>query len=126
MKHLHPLYLTLLLTLGCAAPPRQEIAGFDYTVRVGQELKIELSSNPTTGYRWQIRNKANLQGLTFVSDNYKQANAAPNIVGRGGVQTFIFRGLREGEEKLHLVYVRSWEAGARPADEKQFTVKISK
>jgi len=126
MNKINILYATLLLCVGCAAPPRQEIAGFDYTVKVGQELKIELASNPTTGYRWVLRNKANLQGLTFVGDSYKQKASIPGMVGVGGVQTIRLRGQREGEEKLQFIYVRSWEVGARPADEKQFTVKITK
>jgi inhibitor of cysteine peptidase len=76
-------------------------------------VTISLDGNATTGYRWTY-DAADLAGIVAeVSNNY----TAPNTgrMGSGGVFTFTFRGVKEGETVVRFRYERPWESGAAPA-----------
>ena len=83
------------------------------TAAVGQTLVIELVSNPTTGYSWQIDqiDAAILQQVGEV-----QYASDSNLTGSGGVETFTFTVVGSGETTLTLIYHRTWEEGVAPID----------
>lgn len=85
---------------------------------VGHVLQIDLESNPSTGYAWQLRNA--------VQSNVRQIDSqwiphAPAVLGAPGTSQLRFVGARHARATLELVYVRSWESSA-PVD--TFTVEV--
>jgi inhibitor of cysteine peptidase len=100
---------------------RDEDAGGQVDLQVGQILTVSLESNPTTGYSWQVAdlNDAVLQQLGEVE--FKQAGEE-GLVGAGGIETFRFESVCAGETSLELKYVRPWEEGVPP--EKIFTIQV--
>ncbi len=76
-----------------------------------------LPSNPTTGFRWELRNPA-ANGL-LQAPWARRSTATPKktagLVGSGGESTWRFRVTAAGEDKLELAYRRPWEAEVAPA-----------
>jgi inhibitor of cysteine peptidase len=76
---------------------------------VGQEFKIALGSNPTTGYSWQP--DYDKTALNLVTKEYKADDkSGKQIVGSGGTEYFNFKVLKRGETKVTLTYRRVWES----------------
>ncbi len=75
-------------------------------VEVGSSFILSLDSNPTTGYAWQAQFDDQL--LRLVETNFEPSSEA---IGAGGVESFEFRALKEGDTEITMVYKRSWEEG---------------
>ncbi len=75
-------------------------------VTAGEEFKIDLKENPTTGYMW---NATVTSGLEILNDTYTPDAAASGMVGVGGTHSWILTGKDAGMQKFEAVYMRSWE-----------------
>ena len=85
--------------------------GKAYTVKVGDTIEVALPGNATTGFAWAAalseEDAALLEQVgepAYVSDSTDES-----LVGVGGVYTFTFKAIAEGQANLKLVYARSWE-----------------
>lgn len=90
------------------------------SLHVGDELRVLLSSNPSTGYSWQpsANNGAILQaGSAHVA---VPPGAKP---GTGGVATLTFTARSGGKDQLVLAYRRPWEKNTAPA--KSYTLDVT-
>ena len=93
-------------------------------VKAGDTFNIQLRSNPTTGYRWQLVEPFDKTRLEKVSNHY-QADANPNrMVGVGGTETWTFKALKSGHAEIQLHYIRSWEAQDPSAQVAKYQIKI--
>ena len=72
-------------------------------------VRVELDSNPTTGYTWTLASGARDDGLTQQGSRYTANGAGNGMVGGGGVQTYTFKATGEGVHDLVFVYKRAWE-----------------
>lgn len=85
--------------------------GKSFTVLEGQSIVLKLSSNPTTGYKWVVKDD---DDLGTAKEAYKSGGSA---VGSGGTQTFTWKtkdasiGML-GAHTVKLEYKRSWETHA--------------
>ncbi len=93
----------------------------EITIKSGQFLKIELESNPTTGYSWEIAGFAgsDVLGRTGKYD-YKPES---DRLGSGGVQIFKFKGKEKGNAKIIFEYRRPWEKDIEPVS--RYTVRVT-
>lgn len=93
------------------------------TVR-GHEFTIDLPSNPTTGYSWQLTSlptgSVQLQNKTF-----KLANEMENVVGAGGYEVWTFLAVKKETVYLTFEYRRPWEKDQPPAQKKTFRIVIN-
>jgi inhibitor of cysteine peptidase len=94
------------LGLGAADAGSRQILG------IGQQVKISLDSNPTTGYRWAIDGTLPSQVEQVGESNYAAQSKA---IGAGGVEVWTFVGKSAGVGTLKLKYWRSFEPTATPA-----------
>lgn len=76
------------------------------TVRRGEKFKIELQSNPSTGYRWHLV-FFDKSILKLISSEFEPNTA--NQIGTAGTQRFNFEATKEGTTSIKLIYKRSWE-----------------
>ena len=93
------------------------------TVKAGQEFKISLPSNPTTGYGWQFAKHPEAQVLKLLGSEFKPAQS--RLMGAGGTQVWTFKALAQGKTTLALNYVRAWEKNTPPAQRTNFVVVIT-
>ncbi len=85
--------------------------GMTISMHAGEEIRLELNSNPTTGFTWVINEEPDpsvsvLNGPEFVSDSSSTAN----IMGAGGKECWQIRAVRPGSTSLSLCYMRPWES----------------
>lgn len=113
-----------VLLAGCSPGPidlTQKDSGSAQTLAKGQEMRVTLESNHTTGYQWAVDGDLPEQ-LTLVGQpEYK---AESNLVGAGGTEVWTFMGKSSGEGTLKLKYWRSFEPTAEPADTFEVSVKV--
>lgn len=86
--------------------------------RVGERFLIVLSSNPSTGYRWEASHEEG--ALELLGDEYERSS---DLIGAGGHQTFTFVPLRSGETMVHLRYRRPWLKDAH--EDREIRVSVS-
>lgn len=85
-------------------------------VVAGEPFRIQLSENPTTGYRWQLASPAHAE-LRVVDDAFALAQDKP---GGGGMRHWTFVADHPAVVTLQFERKRSWETQAAET----FTVTI--
>jgi inhibitor of cysteine peptidase len=85
-------------------------------LRVGESVEVQLSENPTTGYRWQLHLPVG-PVLELKDDSFMGPQRA---YGAGGLRSWRFRAVQEGVVLLEIENQRSWE----PEPVETFTVAI--
>jgi inhibitor of cysteine peptidase len=109
----------------CAPGPKPAIDltakdnGSNQTLAVGQQLRVTLDANPTTGYQWSVDGPLPSQ-LTQVGSAVYTSHS--NAIGGGGSDLWTFVGASAGTGSLKLKYWRSFEPTATPA--KTFEVQV--
>ncbi|AYC33907.1 peptidase inhibitor I42 [Pseudomonas cavernae] len=88
----------------------------------GQTLVLSLPSNPTTGFRWEVKDAAPQVLRSLGPEVYSNPEDA-GLVGGAGQSTWRFLANIPGDGHLLLVYHRPWEADVAPA--KTFDCQIS-
>jgi inhibitor of cysteine peptidase len=91
----------------------QSYSGRTIDLKVGDGVKVTLTENPSTGYKWEFLAKPE-PICVIVTDAYV-ANTAIGTVGSGGVHHWDFRAVDKGTTTVNLVYRRPWEKDATPA-----------
>ena len=92
-------------------------------LRRGQILAIELDSNASTGYAWEIVE----DGSPVLEPAPVPARAAPAVApmpGAGGTSRWRFRAVQAGTANLRLVYRRSWEKDVEPVRTASYRVVV--
>ncbi|HZQ06214.1 MAG TPA: protease inhibitor I42 family protein [Anaerolineae bacterium] len=90
-------------------------------VSVGQELQVTLPSNPTTGYSWNLTQNPDPQILLAIGSHYNAP--AQQIPGKGGTETWSFRGTRAGTTSFTLVYLRPFAPADNPSP--PYTINVN-
>lgn len=89
------------------------------TPKPGDSISISLESNPTTGYSWYVL-EANDSVVSQIGEvDYKSDGTYSE--GAGGIETYNFTIVGEGDTTLKLGYLRPWE-DAPPIE--TFTIQI--
>jgi len=91
-------------------------------VTVGQEFKITLQYNASTGYQWEFAKPPDEKFLKLVGTEYKRPDS--KFVGAGGDEVWTFKAVAEGKTALELGYVRPWDKGSKPAQSTNFVVIV--
>jgi len=117
-----------LVLVQCATAQKEGGPAFDnpdklIEVTSGQEFRIVLDANPTTGFTWQLSSPLDDTLVTLVGNAF-DAPSTPGRVGAGGKQTWTFKTMRRGHTAIGLQYARSWEKGVDPAKKLMFTVIV--
>ena len=84
------------------------------TLDRGQQLILSLPSNPTTGFRWVLRDGASGVLQSLGPEVYSNPEDA-GLVGAAGQSTWRFQAREAGEGRLLLTYQRPWETEVAPA-----------
>jgi inhibitor of cysteine peptidase len=89
--------------------------GHSVVLKRGDALTVRLTSNPSTGYSWDV---AVLPKTLRASGSEQQAPkqpAGPPIAGQSGTQAMHFQAIARGTGALRLAYRRPWEKASKPA-----------
>ncbi len=90
--------------------------------KIGEPFIIELSSNVTTGYEWQVDGILDNNKLELINHFY--APPQKIIPGRGGKEIYEFIPVSKGKTGIRFKYIRPWEKSSVPANKIKFNVII--
>lgn len=84
------------------AAPRLDISepGKSIEVAAGNEFKIVIESNPSTGYHWDLVGALDESIIQFVSRDYRADE--PVMPGSGGKDVWVFKAIAAGETTITL------------------------
>ncbi len=86
----------------------------------GEPFRIRLNENRTSGFRWRL--EGDLPSfLQLIGETYEPASLQP---GAGGVHTWDFQCVGQGQTTLAFGMSRSWEAGS-PARRFSITAQVT-
>ena len=88
----------------------------------GNEFKIIIDSNPTTGYHWEIIGEVDADVVEFVSRDFR--GDEPVAVGSGGVDVWVFKAVAAGETHITLGYYPPSNDPVEPQQTVTFTVTV--
>jgi len=108
--------LGILLLAGCT--PTTMINDLNVQTKVDQTFTLNLDSNPTTGYQWQL--KYDPVYLEMTERLYQEPKT--DLVGAGGKDNFTFKALQEGKTEINFSYAKTWEE--EPIETKVYEVTI--
>jgi len=95
-------------------------SGSAVTLRVGDALRVALEGNPTTGYTWGLAPGA---GTLLQQEGDPEFEPYTRATGSGGTFTLRFKAIRQGKERLKLIYHRTFEPNVPPL--KTFEVRLA-
>lgn len=107
-KLLLPLLMIALTLTGCGGKPTESPVdelvisdpGKSIEVAAGNEFKIIIDSNPSTGYHWELIGNLDETKIEFVSKDYHADE--PVLAGSGGQDIWTFKALAAGVTKIVL------------------------
>lgn len=112
------LVMTLLVALlGCGAGAKQH--GRSLSAVKGKPFRLELNSNPTTGYNWYI---TGLDKRFFKVRSSGYQPQATGRVGSGGKSYWVIVPLKAGLSTIQLRYYRVWEGKNKAVDSYELRV----
>lgn len=119
--------LGLALLAACAHTPSslsvQRQNQCPINLSVGQQLIVTLPSNPTTGFRWVLRDNAASVLRSLGPEVYSNPEDT-GLVGSAGQSTWRFQVAQPGAGRLLLTYQRPWEVGVAPAQTFDCAVEV--
>ncbi len=80
----------------------------DVQLTKGQSLKVDLGSNPTTGYKWEDAVISDTNIIDVVSSDFLEPTDTA-IVGAPGTDVRVFEAKTAGTATIKISYSRSWE-----------------
>lgn len=97
----------------------EENNGETINLKVGQEVHVLLTGNPTTGYMWEAQE---VDAARLRPAGEGEYDAASDALGSGGEFNFTFIAAAPGDTELTLIYHRSFEQDVPP--KRTFSVKV--
>jgi predicted secreted protein len=95
-----------LLVAGCASRKVYREGASTIVGAVGDDIVIELASDPATGYSWTLVGQADPRVVTLFETDYVQGTAAGS--GTAGHQRWTFRLVGPGSTAITFGYGRTW------------------
>lgn len=75
----------------------------------GDEMTLDLPSNPSTGYSWVVTEKTKV--FATDSNQFIAETGEEVLAGAGGITQFHIAALKEGVGTMTLQYKQDWEGG---------------
>ena len=91
----------------------------DFEVEVGDKIRVELCSNPTTGFQWGYEITV---GNVVEEEAHDFEEAEADAPGAAGVEIWAFKAVETGETEVRMEYSQPWEGGLK--SEWSYTVTV--
>jgi inhibitor of cysteine peptidase len=119
-------YLAILSLILAACKSQADVQVSDpaknLEATVGNEFKIVIASNASTGYHWGLVGDLDTTIVEYVSNEYK--GIGPAVPGKGGEEVWTFKAVAAGQTQITLGY---YPPSNQPTDPQQtitFTVVV--
>ena len=82
------------------------------SVKPGRKFSIELESNPSTGYGWELVGLPDAAVVEFVKTDFAKPDSDRS--GAAGKEVWVFKAVAKGKTAIGLHYTRAWEKNLPP------------
>jgi predicted secreted protein len=106
----------------CGSTPEPTNPAETIRVAAGEQVRLVLRANHSTGFRWMLADSAALGPLRPDGRRYAVPRRLRDRDGAGGAETWTFTALAPGEGTVALIYRRPGEDV--PADSTRFRVVV--
>ena len=94
----------------------------DFNIEVGDKIRLNLCSNPTTGFQWKYETIGKI--VLKEEDHDFEEPKDENIVGASGMEVWTFEAIEQGSTEIRMEYTRLWEGGEQAEWEYTFAVSV--
>ena len=102
---------------------RESDQGTRVFVSQGDLLQVQLHSNRTTGYSWNLQ----IMGDKILHQEklgYQPSDKSGTLIGSGETEIWKFRAQQAGSTRLDFFYARPWEKGVPPVRMLHYPVTV--
>jgi len=92
----------------------------EFEVEVGDKIRVELCSNPTTGFEWGY--EITIENVVKEEDHDFE-EPEEGIVGAAGIEFWTFEAVEKGTTEVQMEYSQPWEGGLKA--EWTYTVTVT-
>jgi len=82
-----------------------------FKVEVGDKIRLELCSNPTTGFQWDY--EITTENIVKEEEDHDFQEPSGDVVGAAGIDVWTFEAVENGTTEVHMEYSRSQEGGEK-------------
>jgi len=82
----------------------------EFEVEVGDKIRLELCSNPSTGFQWIY--KTTIENVVQEEDHDFEPPEV-DVPGAAGVELWTFEAVEKGTTEVQMEYSQSWEGGLK-------------
>jgi predicted secreted protein len=113
------------LGAGCDQFGSQKSVNQQADVAVGDQLKVTLCSNPTTGFSWQEPAISDAAVISLVDKTFSAATASGTapVVGAAGADSITLKATAKGTSNVVLKYSQPWLGGT--SSEWMYTLTVT-
>ena len=93
----------------------------EFEVEIGDKIRIELCSNPTTGFEWTY--EMSEEGVLEEEDYDYVEPEDDELVGAAGTDIWTFEAVGEGTAEVSMEYSQPWQGGIK--EEWTYTLTVT-
>ena len=82
----------------------------EFKVEVGDKIRVELCSNPTTGFEWDYEITV---GNVVIEEDHDFEEPSRDVTGAAGTEHWTFEAVEKGNTEIQMEYSRPWEGGEK-------------
>ena len=82
----------------------------EFEVEVGDKIRLELCSNPTTGFTWDYEMT---EENVLKEEDHDFDAPEEDIPGAAGIEFWTFEAAEKGTTEVRMEYSRQWEGGEK-------------
>lgn len=87
----------------------------DIPLGAGGTLRLNLATNPSTGYQWAAQAQISDPAVIVQRDHYDSGPSGVHLPGAPGTATWTFEALKPGTTTVATTYGQPWPGGVKDA-----------
>ena len=92
----------------------------DYKLEIGDKIRLELCSNPTTGFQWDYEmTKENV----MKEEDHDFEGSRTDLPGAPSIELWTFEAIDKGTTELNMEYSQPWDGGIKK--EWSYTLQVT-
>ncbi len=82
----------------------------EFEVEVGDKIRVELCSNPTTSFQWDYETTV---GNVLKEEDHDFEGPKGDVPGAAGIEVWTFEAVEKGPTEVQMEYSQPWEGGLK-------------
>jgi len=93
----------------------------EFEVEVGDKIRVELCSNPTTGFQWDY--EMTIENV-LKEEDHDFEEPEGDVTGAAGIEIWTFEAVETGTTEVQMGYSQPWEGGLKSEWTYNMTVTV--